>query len=245
MKAAVAIVRDKDDETGGLRLALKRAIEHAQQTRIRLGKLRDAVERATEHQESAAARLRDMTAAAGKAKAEFATLTAAAIAKGEPPPVATTLQDARAAETEAADQSGAAHSALAQLEQQYADLETECACADNCVATAVNALLAQPMAELLEQTKRAQAELMTCRAALQALYADLGAPKFADSVRAYSAKQARDAPLAEIRTAARDLVMVGGCIDRQAEARAAAAGERWKAARIALTIDGDAKLPEL
>jgi hypothetical protein len=222
---------------------LRRAIEHAKATRIRLAKLEAAVVKAEEHEESAGTKLQAVVAETVVAKERHATLMAQAIAEGTTPPPASAITNARAAEAEAGDSLKAAHAAHAQLEQQYADLKTECEMADNRVATASNAVLAEPMSELFERAKRAQAELLACRSALAALYTDVGI-RFTDEIKAFHFhEQQRNSAYGKLKAEMRDFIHVNFIRDPAAESKAVEVGQIWTRARAALLNDADAEFP--
>jgi hypothetical protein len=136
---SVALAR-KIDERG----ALRAAIENAATVKAARARAQSSLEAAAEHVARAEARLRTATAAVGQAREEHIERVAHALGDGREPPTALSVQAARDAETEARDERDAAKAAIAQIERDIADLQSDVSVANG----VVNRALAQTLEPL-------------------------------------------------------------------------------------------------
>jgi hypothetical protein len=175
------------------------------------------------------------------ARAEHAERLAQAATAGTAPQADGALRAARAALADAEDQLPAARSAFEQLKTGGAEVADAAAGAKNNVLVAVSEVLKPVCEELLTRAQKAKAGFLLLQTTLLALTDDHereAVPAFYRSFADIGARDARLAPLAELRRAALRLSFTDA--DWTAAKQAAAP---WMQARAALRENADAELP--
>jgi len=227
-RPSVRLVADGEDP---LRAELAAAIAEGTQAERALEAARTAVPRAAETVASAEARLAATSAEVTAARTAQVDRLASGAATGEQPSVDRSMRDARARETDCADDLEAAKAALARVEAAVPDAEEALARTRARVSAAADAITATAVPVLIAEAEQLRDRLAAVRAVLRHLRAD--------SLGPFGGPHERERAAIDEFLAAPFLqpeLELGWC-------RRHPAAARWLAAREALTRDAGATLP--
>lgn len=255
MNANVTSIRkDHGDEQPGqsdrrdpLRAELASAIKTAWKATCAKTDAATSVETARRAVENAELELTQNQERIAKAKSHDAKVAANAISEGAvivAPAGAT--RKARMAVAESEDAVEVAKSAHARLIEDLATAEVALAWRQNAMIVARNNLLRPAAEEILERARSARRVLTIAERYLLLMLqqGDEEAPKFADSLESMRAQEARDAPLAAIRDAAKHFFTAGKTTDEEQAAGDATTAAMREAMRQ-LIEDSATEIPTL
>jgi predicted nucleic acid-binding Zn-ribbon protein len=161
MATVTAIRKAEGDE----RAELKRAVADAHKARGAVDRQREAIERGKQLVQEAQAKLAAARVNVTTAREGHAKHIAIAIAGGSSPSSTGAIRAARAVEQSCEDDIEAAQSAVASLESDLVDMETDASAAGRAVDTAVAATLKSVVARLLEDARACHLRFLTMREA--------------------------------------------------------------------------------